>query len=87
MNIEYKYGAPRQNGAGQIVYKKDETGETRYKYGYLNEVTKETRTINRFLRAGSNPETASFEYRSDYRGEDAKKYEIPRRRNHNLHLR
>ncbi|WP_253703606.1 RHS repeat domain-containing protein [Treponema denticola] len=66
-DIEYKYGAPRQNGAGQIVYKKDETGETRYKYGYLNEVTKETRTINRY-GAGSNPETASFEYRSDYLG-------------------
>ncbi|WP_253691008.1 toxin TcdB middle/N-terminal domain-containing protein [Treponema denticola] len=66
-DIEYKYGAPRQNGAGQIVYKKDETGETRYKYGYLNEVTKETRTINRY-GAGSNPETASFEYRLDYLG-------------------
>ncbi|UTC61768.1 hypothetical protein E4O05_09520 [Treponema sp. OMZ 787] len=66
-DIEYEYGEPEQNGAGQIVYKKDETGETRYKYGYLNEVTKETRTINRY-GAGSNPETASFEYRSDYLG-------------------
>ena len=66
-DVEYTYGAHGQNGAGQIVYKKDETGETRYKYGYLNEVTKETRTINRY-GAGSNPETASFEYRSDYLG-------------------
>ncbi|WP_433168903.1 RHS repeat domain-containing protein [Treponema putidum] len=66
-DIEYKYGAPGQNGAGQIVYKKDETGETRYKYGSLNEVIKETRTINRY-GAGTNPETASFEYRSDYLG-------------------
>ena len=66
-DIEYKYGAPRQNGAGQIVYKKDETGETHYSYGNLNEVIKETRTINRY-GAGTNPETASFEYRSDYLG-------------------
>ncbi|WP_253685069.1 MULTISPECIES: RHS repeat domain-containing protein [unclassified Treponema] len=66
-DIEYKYGAPGQNGAGQIIYKKDETGETRYRYGYLNEVTSETRTINRY-GAGSSPETASFEYRSDYLG-------------------
>ncbi|EMB29031.1 RHS repeat-associated core domain-containing protein [Treponema denticola H1-T] len=66
-DIEYKYGAPRQNGTGQIVYKKDETGETHYSYGNLNEVIKETRTINRY-GAGTNPETASFEYRSDYLG-------------------
>ncbi|UTC95202.1 RHS repeat-associated core domain-containing protein [Treponema denticola] len=66
-DIEYKYGAHGQNGAGQIVYKKDETGETHYKYGELNEVIKESRTINRY-GAGTNPETASFEYRSDYLG-------------------
>ena len=66
-DIEYKYGAPGQKGAGQIVYKKDETGETHYKYGELNEVIKETRTINRY-EAVSSPETASFEYRSDYLG-------------------
>ena len=66
-DIEYKYGAHGQNGAGQIVYKKDETGETHYSYGNLNEVIKESRTINRY-GAGTNPETASFEYRSDYLG-------------------
>ncbi|EMB37888.1 RHS repeat-associated core domain-containing protein [Treponema denticola ATCC 33521] len=66
-DIEYKYGAPGQKGAGQVVYKKDETGETHYSYGNLNEVIKETRTINRY-GAGTNPETASFEYRSDYLG-------------------
>ncbi|WP_305880044.1 RHS repeat domain-containing protein [Treponema sp. OMZ 787] len=66
-DIEYKYGAHGQNGAGQIVYKKDETGETHYTYGNLNEVVSETRTINRY-GAGSSPETASFEYRSDYLG-------------------
>ncbi len=66
-DIEYKYGAPGQKGAGQIVYKKDETGETHYKYGELNEIIKESRTINRY-GAGTNPETASFEYRSDYLG-------------------
>ena len=66
-DIEYKYGAHGQKGAGQIVYKKDETGETHYTYGNLNEVIKETRTINRY-GAGTNPETASFEYRSDYLG-------------------
>ena len=66
-DIEYKYRAPGQKGAGQIVYKKDETGETHYSYGNLNEVIKEMRTINRY-GAGTNPETASFEYRSDYLG-------------------
>ncbi|WP_253692037.1 MULTISPECIES: RHS repeat domain-containing protein [unclassified Treponema] len=66
-DIEYKYGEPEQKGAGRVIYKKDETGETKYKYGYLNEVTSETRTINRY-GAGSSPETASFEYRSDYLG-------------------
>ncbi|TWI71841.1 RHS repeat domain-containing protein, partial [Treponema putidum] len=66
-DIEYKYGAPGQKGAGQVVYKKDETGETHYKYGELNEVIKETRTINRY-EAVSSSETASFEYRSDYLG-------------------
>ena len=66
-DIEYKYGAPGEKGAGQVTYKKDETGETRYTYGNLNEVIKETRTINRY-EAGSSPEKASFEYRSDYLG-------------------
>ena len=66
-DIEYKYGAHGQKGAGQIVYKKDETGETHYTYGNLNEVIKETRTINRY-EAVSSSETASFEYRSDYLG-------------------
>ena len=66
-DIEYTYGAHGQKGAGQIVYKKDETGETHYTYGNLNEVIKEMRTINRY-GAGTNPETASFEYRSDYLG-------------------
>ncbi|WP_253692047.1 MULTISPECIES: RHS repeat domain-containing protein [unclassified Treponema] len=67
IDIEYEYGEPEQKGAGQVIYKKDETGETRYRYGYLNEVTSETRTINRY-GAGSSPETVSFEYRSDYLG-------------------
>ena len=66
-DVEYTYGVPGQAGAGEIVYKKDESGEIRYKYGRLSEVIEETRTIKRY-EALSEPETATFTYRSDYLG-------------------
>ena len=66
-DVEYTYGVPGQAGAGEIVDKKDESGEIRYEYGRLSEVVKETRTIKRY-EALSKPETASFTYRCDYLG-------------------
>ncbi|WP_253824198.1 toxin TcdB middle/N-terminal domain-containing protein [Treponema sp. OMZ 906] len=66
-DVEYTYGQAGQAGAGEIVYKKDESGEIRYKYGRLSEVIEETRTIKRY-EALSEPETASFTYHSDYLG-------------------
>ncbi len=66
-DTEYKYGEPGEKGAGQVTYKKDETGETHYSYGELNEVIKESRTINRY-EAGSGEQSASFEYEADYLG-------------------
>ena len=66
-DVEYTYGQAGQAGAGEIVHKKDESGEIRYEYGKLSEVIKETRTIKRY-EALSEPETASFTYRSDYLG-------------------
>ena len=66
-DVEYTYGKAGQAGAGEIVDKKDESGEIRYEYGKLSEVIKETRTIKRY-EALSKPETATFTYRSDYLG-------------------
>ena len=66
-DVEYTYGQAGQAGAGEIVHKKDESGEIRYEYGKLSEVVKETRTIKRYEPL-SKPETASFTYRSDYLG-------------------
>ena len=66
-DVTYEYGVPGQAGAGEIIRKKDESGEIRYEYGRLSEVIKETRTIKRY-EALSKPETATFTYRSDYLG-------------------
>ena len=66
-DVEYTYGEAGQAGAGEIVYKKDESGEIRYNYGRLSEVIEETRTIKRYEPL-SKSETASFTYRSDYLG-------------------
>ena len=66
-DVEYTYGQAGQAGAGEIIRKKDEAGEIRYEYGKLSEVIKETRTIKRY-EALSEPETATFTYRSDYLG-------------------
>ncbi len=66
-DVEYEYGKAGEAGAGEIIHKKDESGEIRYEYGKLSEVVKETRTIKRY-EALSEPETATFTYRSDYLG-------------------
>ena len=66
-DVEYTYGQAGQAGAGEIVYKKDESGEIKYKYGRLSEVVEETRTIKRY-EVLSKPETATFTYCSDYLG-------------------
>ena len=63
----YEYGKAGEAGAGKIVHKKDETGETFYRYCKLNEVTEETRTIKR-ARDFQEPATASFKYEVDYLG-------------------
>ena len=66
-DVEYTYGQAGQVGAGEIVHKRDESGEISYKYGKLSEVVEETRTIKRY-EVLSKPETATFTYRSDYLG-------------------
>ncbi|UTD04492.1 RHS repeat-associated core domain-containing protein [Treponema denticola] len=66
-DVEYEYGVPGQKGAGEIIRKKDETGETKYEYGLLNEVKVETRTIKRG-REFQKPVTAVFNYEADYLG-------------------
>ena len=66
-DIEYTYGQAGQVGAGEIVHKRDESGEISYKYGKLSEVVEETRTIQRY-EVLSKPETATFTYCSDYLG-------------------
>ena len=66
-DVEYEYGKAGEAGAGEIIHKKDESGEIRYKYGRLSEVIEETRTIKRY-EALSEPETAIFTYRCDYLG-------------------
>ena len=66
-DVEYTYGQAGQAGAGEIVEKRDESGDIHYKYGRLSEVIEETRTIKRYEPL-SKPETASFTYRSDYLG-------------------
>ncbi|WP_255824442.1 RHS repeat-associated core domain-containing protein [Treponema putidum] len=66
-DVEYEYGVPGQKGAGEVIHKKDETGETMYSYGLLNEVKVETRTIKRG-REFQKPVTAVFNYEADYLG-------------------
>ncbi|WP_253687454.1 MULTISPECIES: RHS repeat-associated core domain-containing protein [unclassified Treponema] len=66
-DVEYEYGAPGEKGAGEVIRKKDETGETMYSYGLLNEVKVETRTIKRG-RDFQKPVTAVFNYEADYLG-------------------
>nr|WP_252508020.1 RHS repeat-associated core domain-containing protein [Treponema denticola] len=66
-DVEYEYGAPGEKGAGEVIRKKDETGETKYEYGLLNEVKVETRTIKRG-REFQKPVTAVFNYEADYLG-------------------
>ncbi|UTC75805.1 RHS repeat-associated core domain-containing protein [Treponema sp. OMZ 792] len=66
-DVEYEYGPPGDKGAGEIIRKKDETGETMYSYGQLNEVKVETRTIKRG-REFQKPVTAVFNYEADYLG-------------------
>ena len=66
-DVEYEYGKAGEAGAGEIIHKKDESGEIRYAYGRLSEVVKETRMIKRYEPL-SKPETASFTYRCDYLG-------------------
>jgi len=66
-DVTYEYGEAGQAGAGEIVRKKDESGDIHYKYGRLSEVIEETRTIKRYEPL-SKPETATFTYRSDYLG-------------------
>lgn len=63
----YEYGKAGEAGAGEVVHKTDETGETRYAYGKLNEVIEEERTIKRG-RDFQKPVTASFKYKVDYLG-------------------
>ena len=64
----YEYGKAGEAGAGKIVHKTDETGETFYRYGKLNEVTEETRTIKRGRDGVQKPITSSFSYEVDYLG-------------------
>ena len=66
-DVTYEYGVPGQAGAGEIIRKKDESGDIHYEYGKLSEVVKETRTIKRYEPL-SEPETATFTYHSDYLG-------------------
>ncbi|WP_436411262.1 RHS repeat-associated core domain-containing protein [Treponema denticola] len=66
-DVEYEYGVPGEKGAGEVIRKKDETGETKYEYGLLNEVKVETRTIKRG-REFQKPVTAVFNYEADYLG-------------------
>ena len=66
-DVEYEYGVPGEKGAGEVIRKKDETGETMYSYGLLNEVKVETRTIKRG-REFQKPVTAVFNYEADYLG-------------------
>ncbi|WP_255804679.1 RHS repeat-associated core domain-containing protein [Treponema putidum] len=66
-DVEYEYGAAGEKGAGEVIRKKDETGETKYEYGLLNEVKVETRTIKRG-REFQKPVTAVFNYEADYLG-------------------
>ena len=66
-DVEYEYGVPGEKGAREVIRKKDETGETMYSYGLLNEVKVETRTIKRG-REFQKPVTAVFNYEADYLG-------------------
>ncbi|MBM7024177.1 RHS repeat domain-containing protein [Treponema sp. Marseille-Q4523] len=69
-DVEYEYGIPKaaNNSAGKVVSVCDEAGETRYEYGKLGEVTKETRTLKRHIPAYEDEKTAVMEYVSDYLG-------------------
>ncbi|WP_433006654.1 RHS repeat domain-containing protein [Treponema socranskii] len=69
-DVEYEYGIPKaaNNSAGKVVSVRDEAGVTRYEYGKLGEVTKETRTLTRHIPAYESEKTAVMEYVSDYLG-------------------
>ena len=73
-DVEYEYGIPiserdaKANAAGKVISVRDEAGETRYEYGKLGEVTKETRTLKRHIPAYESEKTAVMEYVSDYLG-------------------
>ena len=69
-DVEYEYGAygAANNAAGKVVSVRDEAGVTRYEYGKLGEVTKETRTLKRHIPAYESEKTAVMEYVSDYLG-------------------
>ncbi|MGI5093376.1 RHS repeat domain-containing protein, partial [Treponema socranskii] len=69
-DVEYEYGAygAANNAAGKVVSVRDEAGVTRYEYGKLGEVTKETRTLKRHIPAYESEKSAVMEYVSDYLG-------------------
>ena len=73
-DVEYEYGIPiserdaKANAAGKVISVRDEAGETRYEYGKLGEVTKETRTLKRHIPAYESEKSAVMEYVSDYLG-------------------
>ena len=73
-DVEYEYGIPiserdaKTNAAGKVISVRDEAGETRYEYGKLGEVVKETRTLQRHIPAYESEKTAVMEYVSDYLG-------------------
>jgi len=73
-DVEYEYGIPiserdaKANAAGKVISVRDEAGVTRYEYGKLGEVVKETRTLKRHIPAYENEKTAVMEYVSDYLG-------------------
>ena len=77
-DVEYEYGIPKAannnevgaktNAAGKVISVRDEAGETRYEYGKLGEVVKETRTLKRHIPAYESEKSAVMEYVSDYLG-------------------
>ena len=66
----YTYGGANAPGqaAGKILKVQDASGTLEYEYGFLGEVTKETRTLRTHLNGYYPTETAVMEYRSDYLG-------------------
>ena len=69
-DVTYEYGAygAANNSAGKVISVRDEAGETRYEYGKLGEVVKETRTLQQHIPAYESEKTAVMEYVSDYLG-------------------